>query len=361
MVVLLLVGCGGGGSTPPPPPPPPEISVTLTCVDHIQIAVTSANYTCAPTVSNTTNTAVTWSVDNSALATVANGVLTPNSTTTGTVKVTATSAADTTKSASVTVNVVDWILLDLPLAYTGIISSDGTGATTILSLPESSTGGCFNADWMADHLSFVCASDIGNYFFIYRTNGAAGGATLTTQVGVPSLGAPNSPSPSPDGKSLVFIAIDGTKGAEGVYKINVDGSGLQLLDQEASCSGACPGIDQARYSFDGTKIVYTHLEGLQTYICVMNADGTNKSCLVAGHNGAFSKDGTTIFFTASDGVHSISVNGGTASSLIVAGSNAISSPNGLKLVFETSTGISTAYVDGSGQQLLVGSAHLGSW
>ena len=359
---LLLAGCGGGGGgSTQTQPPPPAVSVSLTCVNQIQIAVNSANYACTPTVSNATNTTVTWSVDNSALATVANGILTPNSTTTGTVKVTATSVADTTKSATASVKVVDWIIVGEPGVNIGIINSDGTGEATLLSLPISNTEACFNPAWFADHLSFVCQSTVGNYFFIYQTDGTGPGTKLTTQVAITTLAVPSYPVPSPNGKTLVFIAIDEATGAPGVYQINVDGSGLQVLDQDASCSGFCPAIYQARYSYDGTKIVYTHLEQGQSNVCTMNADGTNQSCLVPGEDGAFSKDGTMIFFTSGGGVHSIASAGGQVSALIISGSDAISSPNGLKLVFDSAGSVSTSNIDGSGEETLVAGGYLGGW
>jgi Tol biopolymer transport system component len=300
-------------------------------------------------------------VDNSALATVANGILTPNSTATGTVKVTATSVADATKSAIASVKVVDWIIVGEPGSNIGIINSDGTGEATLLSLPISNTEACFNPAWFADHLSFVCQSTVGNYFFIYKTDGTGPGTTLTTQVAITTLAVSAFPIPSPSGKSLLFIAVDLATRAQGVYQINVDGSGLQVLDESASCGGACLAISQARYSYDGTKIVYTHLVQGQSNVCTMNADGTDQSCLVPGSDGAFSPDGTKIFFTSTDGVHSIGSAGGQVSALIISGSDAISSPNGLKLVFDSAGSVSTSNIDGSGEETLVAGGYLGGW
>jgi Tol biopolymer transport system component len=148
----------------------------------------------------------------------------------------------------------------------------------------------------------------------------------------------------------------------GVYQANVDGTNLQLLSQEALCAGSCVGIGQPRYSYDGTRIVYNHVVAGRSMVCTMNADGANQSCLVAGGGGAFSTDGTMIFFDMPDGTHSIGSSGGQASALIIAGGGgAMSSPNGKKLVFQTASGISTSYIDGSGQKALVAGGGHGSW
>ena len=97
-------------------------------------------------------------------------------------------------------------------------------------------------------------------------------------------------------------------------------------------------------------------------VCTMNTDRTDQSCLIAGGDGAFSTDGTIIFFTSGGGVRSIDSSGGQASALIVAGGGAaMSSPNGKKLIFGTISGIGTSYIDGSGQKTLVAGGGHGSW
>ncbi len=347
VAAALFVGCGGGGQLQQPPPPPPG-NVTATCVPYVQIGVASATYTC------TANEAVGWSLDNSALATISSaGVLTPNATTTGTVKVTATATTGDDKPATVDVNVVDQIIYGMGgLQTINLVNSDGSDPTKL-------TTGCGDPEFFADHLSFVCTGVTGNNLLVYKTNGTASGATTLTW---PSLGQPGVASPSPNGKTLVFRAYDETVNKFGVYQANVDGTNLQLLSQEASCTGSCVGIGQPRYSYDGTKTVYTHVVNGESWVYTMNSDGTNQVPLVQGGDGAFSTDGTEIFFTMADGVHSIGSNGGQVSALIVAGGGgAMSSPNGKKLVYGTASGISTSYIDGSGQQTLVAGGGHGSW
>lgn len=119
LCLVALLGCGGGGGnngggTPPPPPPPPPQNVTVTVNPPAGftgfIGVTQTIQFTA-TVTGTTNTSVTWSVNtvpggNSTVGTVnssgqysaPNQIPNPQK-----VTVTATSQADTTKSASTTV------------------------------------------------------------------------------------------------------------------------------------------------------------------------------------------------------------------------------------------------------------------
>jgi len=102
ILVLALTGCGGGNSSSSTPPG--AVSVTL---NQTAVSVSlSQTLTFTATVSNTSNTAVTWAL--SGVGTLdSNGDYTapddlPGNTT---ATVTATSQADTTKSASATVTI----------------------------------------------------------------------------------------------------------------------------------------------------------------------------------------------------------------------------------------------------------------
>ncbi|MBQ0051703.1 MAG: InlB B-repeat-containing protein [Treponema sp.] len=79
--------------------PAPRVTLNKTTLSINE----TATETLAATVSNATNTAVTWSSDRPSVATVENGVVTGVSA--GTAIITATSVADSTKSASCTVTV----------------------------------------------------------------------------------------------------------------------------------------------------------------------------------------------------------------------------------------------------------------
>ena len=117
LVIVLLamgawtLGCGGGGagSVTQPPPPPPSISVTPTT----GTVLLGETLQLTATVSNSTDNAVTWSVNGVAGGTAQAGTISADGVYTaptelpsgGTVQVTATSHADSSKSASASVSV----------------------------------------------------------------------------------------------------------------------------------------------------------------------------------------------------------------------------------------------------------------
>jgi hypothetical protein len=111
-----MAGCGGTGSDPvppPPPPPPPPVSNVSVSVSPTTATVTIGQTTAlSATVKNTSNTAVTWKVNgivggNSSVGTISSaGFYTaPGKVPSNTISISATSAADTTKSASASVTV----------------------------------------------------------------------------------------------------------------------------------------------------------------------------------------------------------------------------------------------------------------
>jgi hypothetical protein len=162
----LVVGCGGGSSGGTPPPPGP---VTVTISPSTASVAFGATQQFAATVTNTTNTAVTWSlsaqvgsISSSGLYTapaapplppplasartvsvvagkVASGVnidASPMSSS-STVTVTATSVADTTKTASATLTVTPLSLIALGTCDNSGNCSAGAGG--VLVNPGQST------------------------------------------------------------------------------------------------------------------------------------------------------------------------------------------------------------------------------
>ncbi|MBI2677233.1 MAG: Ig-like domain repeat protein [Candidatus Koribacter versatilis] len=116
LAVIFAAGCGGGGmssggGTPPPPPPPPGVTVRLT-PQAVSITFTQTQQFTA-TVQNTTNTAVTWTVDgiaggNATVGTITGaGLYTPPATV-GAHNIVATSAADATVNDSSTLHVTNY-------------------------------------------------------------------------------------------------------------------------------------------------------------------------------------------------------------------------------------------------------------
>jgi hypothetical protein len=154
------LGCGSAGAPPPPPPPPPSIAVTVTPANGSVLLGNRATFTA--TVTNTTDTAVSWSVNsvpggNATLGTITSaGVYTapadlPSPTT---VQVTATSHTDATKSGSATLAITSDITLNLtpnpasvelgaPQAFQATVTSGGHPDTAMrwsLSGPACASG-----------------------------------------------------------------------------------------------------------------------------------------------------------------------------------------------------------------------------
>ena len=101
-------GCGAGGASPPPPPPP-SIEVTLKPANGL--VVLGGQTTFSATVTNTTDTAVTWSVSGVPGGNATLGMNTsagmysapPDLLSPATVQVMATSHADSTKSGTLSI------------------------------------------------------------------------------------------------------------------------------------------------------------------------------------------------------------------------------------------------------------------
>lgn len=137
-----MLGCGGGGAGAPPPPPPPSITVT---VEPATGSVVLGNQlTFSATVTNTTDTGVSWSVSgiaggNSVVGTITSaGVYTAPADlpAMAVVQVTATSHADATKSGSASVTTTS----DIVLALTPNPASVELGATQAFQVSVISSG-----------------------------------------------------------------------------------------------------------------------------------------------------------------------------------------------------------------------------
>ena len=121
--VTLLQGCGGGSTSgetnPPPPPPPQSISVTVTPTSGSVLLGNSQAFTA--TVTNTGHTSVTWSVNGIVGGSAPTGTISSSGLYTApadlpsptTVQVTATSQADTTKSATAQLTITSDISIDI--------------------------------------------------------------------------------------------------------------------------------------------------------------------------------------------------------------------------------------------------------
>src|SRR5438105_11079711 len=73
------------------------------------------------------------------------------------------------------------------------------------------------------------------------------------------------PSPSPDGKRLVYISM--VSGREQLFTMNVDGSkSVQLTRDDAD-------HEDPAWSPDGTRIAFVLIAGGRNRVAVMNIDG----------------------------------------------------------------------------------------
>jgi hypothetical protein len=137
-------GCGGGGASSAvlPPPPPPSIEVSVIPASGSVLLGNQATF--SATVTNTTNTSVSWSVNSVAGGNAAVGSISPGGIYTApgdlpspaAVQITATSQADTTKSGSAT----ETVLSDITLALTPNPASVELGATQAFQAAVTSAG-----------------------------------------------------------------------------------------------------------------------------------------------------------------------------------------------------------------------------
>jgi hypothetical protein len=143
------LGCGGGGagSVSPPPPPPPSITVTVAPSSGTVLLGETLNFSAS--VSNTTDTAVSWSVNSAAGGSAQAGTISADGVyrapadlpVGGMVQVTATSHADASKSA--TANVV--VTSDLSVSVAPNAASVELGATQTFQATIASQGRPDNA------------------------------------------------------------------------------------------------------------------------------------------------------------------------------------------------------------------------
>ena len=148
-VVLLAMGawtlgCGGGGagSVAPPPPPPPSITVNVT--PNSGTVLLGETLAFVASVSNTTDTAVIWSVNGTTGGSVQAGTISADGVYTapvdvppgGMVQVTATSHADISKSSTAGVTVSS----DLALSLSPNVANVELGATQSFQASVQSQG-----------------------------------------------------------------------------------------------------------------------------------------------------------------------------------------------------------------------------
>ena len=368
---LALTGCGSTmvanpNPTPTPTPTPTPGKVAIVCVDHVQIGVVSpTTYVC------TASETVAWSVSNTSLAAISStgsesAALTPNTTTTGVVTVTATATTGNDTAGSATVKVVDWILYGTSYPGIFIINPDGSGAQQVLPISSN----CMDFSWSYDHLEFICANIVGTppaVFTAYSTDGTMSGTKELYTLNLNTIGGVEGadyPSLAHDGTKIVFngLALTNVNGTnintEGTWTTNINGTGLTELSVEPDNIN----IWKPRFSPDGREILYQ--KGSNVWL--MNADGSNQHQLVSATSwqGIFSPDMKKLYYTNGSGAFMANADGSNATLVAPAGDTVYgTSPNGTSiLVWNISTGtISVANSDGSNPKEIASLAGNPTW
>lgn len=382
-VSCMIVACGGGNSgsssSTPTPTPGPTVVVTITsCPAIVQRGVTGWNgvpwYSCAASVSGTTNTAVTWSSSSTSSLTIdsSTGALTPLAR--GSVTITATSAADPSKTATASVKVVDRLftaiaepLSWLPAGQEGVVlwylETDGSDTGQLLTTRE-----CWYPAVSPDHRHVACGTyalptDPVQYgsteLTVVTTDGTAAGTTSTGPLtGIRSYYY----AWSPDGKTIAMVGAQAQNGdtSVGVFTVNPDGTGLKQLTSEMFAGNVIRIPTAMSFSPDGKSIAYNVTA--DDYIRIMNADGSNSVTLpVTGSSPVYSRDGSEILFYSSGGISAMKPDGSGVHLVVPIASdgyNLAVSPDGSQLAYDVGTNVVSniylANLDGSGNTMIPG-------
>lgn len=356
----LVAGCGGGQSGSENPPQGNVTISAITGPDHLQIGVNSpATYVYSATVNGSSDTAVVWSVSDSSLATIAasTGVATPSATNKGMVTITAAAHADPTKTATLQVNVVDWILAD----YDAYLLNGGRGAYGSLLPTIDSYEEC---SWSTDHLEFICSNgttETPTAFYIFKTNGTTAGTTLIGTINLPTANGllfASYPRFSPDGSNIVFLGSQSTGLSVelGPFIVGTSGTAApKLIATDPDFFD--PTFSSPRYTPDGSEILYAQLTGLW----IVNVDGSNPHMLVpalAGQ-GLFSPDMSTLYYASNGCIYKANIDGNNPVCIYSGDVDELMdiSPNGKSLVYAgpevispTGGNIYTVNSDGSNPQ-----------
>jgi TolB protein len=182
------------------------------------------------------------------------------------------------------------------------------------------------------------------------------------------------PSPSPDGKQLVYISV--VSGKEQLFTMNIDGSkSAQLTRDDAD-------HEDPSWSPDGTRIAFVQIAGGRNRIAVMNINGGNAEELTPPEQNTihpnWSSDSKRIIYCTNDDleppkkntaeIYSIDIATKKVTPVITGGINTYGSwsPDMRQIVFrkiigEENSEVYVANSDGSNQRNLTNNPFFDGW
>ncbi len=304
----FLAGCGTSSShytqPPPPPPPPAEVKVQITPSSASTVINQGVQFTA--TVTGTSNTAVTWGVEEFGVGSAEAGLF--RAPINGTFHVIATSVADRSKSARAEVAVSAPFLFiqqytegdAQPFSVTPIVGEFGADAKfTATNIIDSCTGKPISAAASDIFLSpdaskgvFTLVDTIndpvnGTYYVTNIYTGTADGLSSITPLTSNSIEGQDSglPQYTPDGKQIIYVNYDPATAACDweIWIMNADGSAKTPLYPNPNCDAT---VYHPTVSPDMTKVAFERWSdvGDQPYdgIAIMNMDGSNIVQLTGG-------------------------------------------------------------------------------
>jgi len=279
---ICLVACGSASRTVPPPNPPPTGSITVSVSPTTANIRAGATYKFSASVSGSSNTSVTWSVNSiaggsSTLGTVdssGNYTAPPTLPSPNTVSLTATSTADTTKSASSAVT-----LLNPSPSLLGISpSSTNLGAFTLtLTGANFVNGAIVLLGGNALSTTFVSSSKL------TATGNASSAGTFTVSVENPDPGSSTSSTlnfqvnGSAQTSSCSQMSIGQGASLNGflpfpsdnlwnkdISSASVDPNSAAIINYVGSTVGIHPDFGSGQYNGSYMGIPYTVVDGRQS-------------------------------------------------------------------------------------------------
>jgi len=210
--VGLLTGCGGGSAPPPPPAITVSVSPSSAMVDQ------GATRTFTASVTGTTNTAVTWSVqEGPAGGTITSAGIYTAPSTAGTFHIMATSQTDSAKSATAAVTVPSVSVAISPPAamvdqaattsFSATVSGTIINTSVTWSVQEGSAGGTVSS------AGLYTAPQAAGTFHLVATSQADPTKSSVSTITVPAVSvavSPMSDTLGPNGLRTFVATVSGT-------------------------------------------------------------------------------------------------------------------------------------------------------